>query len=166
VALPLLFARFNAAIEMRSLSTASERLVTNGVAATQYTQAIVRQVASLERTARLFQILRRPALLETFRQNHKLLVQTLDGLEDLPGDPDRAAVIERIRSRRIRSSVDLAVPTRRRQRGTAPVHAALEGRRPALDARQPADDASSRNCAPRLTHAARILGADCGRSCQ
>jgi two-component system sensor histidine kinase GlrK len=97
VALPLLFGTINAAIEMRSLSTASERLVTNGVAATQYTQAIVRQVASLERTARLFQILRRDGLLETFRQNHQLLVQTLDGLEDLPGDPDRAEVIERIR---------------------------------------------------------------------
>jgi two-component system sensor histidine kinase GlrK len=97
VAMPLLFGTINAAIEMRSLSNASERLVTNGVAATQYTQAIVRQVASLERTARLFQILRRDGLLETFRQNHRLLVQTLDGLEDLPGDPDRAAVIERIR---------------------------------------------------------------------
>ena len=97
VALPLLFGTINAAIEMRNLSTASERLVTNGVAATQYTQAIVRQVASLERTARLFQILRRDALLETFRQNHQLLMQTLDGLEGLPGDPDRAAVIERIR---------------------------------------------------------------------
>ena len=97
VALPLLFGTINAAIEMRNLSTASERLVTNGVAATQYTQAIVRQVASLERTARLFQILRRDGLLETFRQNHQLLVQTLDGLEGLPGDPDRAEVIERIR---------------------------------------------------------------------
>jgi len=97
VALPLLFGTINAAIEMRNLSSASERLVTNGVAATQFTQAIVRQVASLERTARLFQILRCDGLLETFRQNHQRLVQTLDGLENLPGDPDRAAVIERIR---------------------------------------------------------------------
>jgi two-component system sensor histidine kinase GlrK len=97
VAMPLLFGTINAAIEMRSLSNASERLVTNGVAATQYTQAIVRQVASLERTARLFQILRRDGLLETFRQNHQLLAQTLDGLEGLPGDPARAEVIERIR---------------------------------------------------------------------
>ncbi len=97
VALPLLFGTINAAVEMRNLSTASERLVANGVAATQYTQAIVRQVASLERTARLFQILRRPALLDTFRQNHQLLARTLDGLEGLPGDPDRAEVIVRIR---------------------------------------------------------------------
>ena len=98
VALPLLLGSINAAVEMRSLSTASERLVTNGVAATQYTQAIVRQVSSLERTARLYQILRRPGLLETFQQNHALLLVTLDGLEKLPGDPDRAEVIERMRS--------------------------------------------------------------------
>ena len=98
VALPLLFGTINAALEMRNLSTASERLVVNGVAATQYTQAIVRQVSSLERTARLYQILRRAILLETFQQNHQLLIATLDGLEKLPGDPDRAVVIERMRA--------------------------------------------------------------------
>ena len=64
---------------MRTLSTASERLVVNGVAATQYTQALVRQVASLERTVRLYQIIPRPALLDTFRQNRDLLLKTLDG---------------------------------------------------------------------------------------
>lgn len=113
VALPLLFGTINAAIEMRKLSNASERLVTNGVAATQYTQAIVRQVASLERTARLFQILRRDSLLETFRQNHQLLLQTLDGLEGLPGDPDRAAVIERIRLTTNSIERGLAAPDQR-----------------------------------------------------
>lgn len=98
VATPLLLGTINAAVEMRDLSLASERLVTNGVAATQYTQAIVRQVASLERTARLYQILRRPSLLEAFQQNRRLLNETLDGLEGLPGDPDRATVIASIRS--------------------------------------------------------------------
>jgi two-component system sensor histidine kinase GlrK len=97
VVAPLLLGTVNAAVEMRSLSTASELLVANGVAATQYTQAIVRQVASLERTARLYQILRRPVLLETFRQNRERLEGTLDGLERLPGDPGRAEVIERMR---------------------------------------------------------------------
>ena len=98
VALPLLIGTISAAVEIRSLATASERLVATGVAATQYTQAIVRQVSSLERTARLFQILRRDSLLETFRQNHELLVRTIDGLESLPGDPERSAVITRMRA--------------------------------------------------------------------
>src|SRR5512136_2774810 len=98
VALPLLLGTFSAAVEIRNLSSASERLVSNGVAATQITQSIVRQVAALERTARLFQILRRPTLLQVFRQNHALLVTTLDGLEDLPGDTERGDVISRMRA--------------------------------------------------------------------
>jgi len=73
VALPALLGTISAAIEMRTLSAASERLVVNGVAATQYTQALVRQVSSLERTVRLYQIIPRPALLETFVQNRDLL---------------------------------------------------------------------------------------------
>jgi len=97
VALPLLLGTISAAIEMRNLASASERLVVNGVAATQYTQALVRQVSSLERTVRLYQIIPRPALLETFRQNRKLLVETLDSFSQLPGDPARAQVIERMR---------------------------------------------------------------------
>jgi two-component system sensor histidine kinase GlrK len=98
VVLPLLLGTLGAAVEMRNLAQASERLVANGVAATQYTQSLVRQVASLERTARLYQILRRPGLLTIFQKNSALLGSTLDGLEDLPGDPDRAAVIGRMRT--------------------------------------------------------------------
>jgi len=98
VALPLLLGLVNAAIEMRNLAGASERLVLNGVAATQYTQALVRQVASLERTVRLYQIIPRPALLDTARQNRDLLVETLDGFSRLPGDPARDEVIGRMRA--------------------------------------------------------------------
>ncbi len=110
VALPLLLGTINAAVEMRNLAAASERLVLNGVAATQYTQAIVRQVSSLERTARLHQILRRPGLLETFEQNRQLFIDTLDGLEKLPGDPDRASLIDEMRARTTRIGTDLASP--------------------------------------------------------
>jgi two-component system, NtrC family, sensor histidine kinase GlrK len=98
VVLPALLGTISAAIEMRTLSTASERLVVNGVAATQYTQALVRQVSSLERTVRLYQIIPRPGLLDTFRQNRTLLTETLDGFAELPGSRDgREQVIERMR---------------------------------------------------------------------
>ena len=94
VALPALLGTISAAIEMRNLSAASERLVVNGVAATQYTQALVRQVSSLERTVRLYQIIPRPALLETFMQNRDLLTKTLQDFAALPGgNDDRARVI-------------------------------------------------------------------------
>lgn len=97
VVLPMLVGALGAAIEMRDLAQSSERLVSNGVAATQYTQSVVRQVASLERSARLYQILRTREILGVYRQNRTLLVETLDGLEQLPGDPDRAAVIGHLR---------------------------------------------------------------------
>jgi len=97
IALPLLLGTLSAALEMRRISNASEQLVVNGVTATQYTQSIVRQTSSLERTARLYQILRRPALLDTYLRNRRLLVRTLDDFDKLPGDPARAAVIERMR---------------------------------------------------------------------
>jgi len=93
VALPALLGTISAAIEMRNLSAASERLVVNGVAATQYTQALVRQVSSLERTARLYQIIPRPALINTFRQNRDLLVKTLGEFAALPGGNEEKAVV-------------------------------------------------------------------------
>src|SRR5512135_561764 len=99
VALPALLGTISAAIEMRTLSSASERMVVNGVAATQYTQALVRQVSSLERTVRLYQIIPRPALIDTFQQTRDLLVRTLNGFAELPAGKDgRLVVIERIRS--------------------------------------------------------------------
>jgi two-component system sensor histidine kinase GlrK len=98
VVLPALLGTISAAIEMRALSTASERLVVNGVAATQYTQALVRQVSSLERTVRLYQIIPRQTLLETFRQNRTVLKETLDGFAALPSGKDgRHEVIKRMR---------------------------------------------------------------------
>jgi two-component system sensor histidine kinase GlrK len=60
----------------------------------------VRQVSSLERTVRLYQIIPRPALLDTFRQNRDLLDKTLTGFAKLPGGQDeRAAVIADLRAR-------------------------------------------------------------------
>jgi two-component system sensor histidine kinase GlrK len=97
VALPALLGTISAAIEMRNLSAASERLVVNGVAATQYTQAVVRQVSSLERTVRLYQIIPRPALLESFLQNRDLLQKTLQDFSKLPsGNDERARVVARM----------------------------------------------------------------------
>jgi two-component system sensor histidine kinase GlrK len=93
VALPLLLGSVGAAVQMRDLASASERLVLNGVLATRHTQAVVRQVAAMERAARLYQILRRPPLLEAVRQNRRALGATLEELARLPGDPQREELI-------------------------------------------------------------------------
>jgi two-component system sensor histidine kinase GlrK len=98
VALPLLLGSIGAAVQMRDLAAASERLVLNGVLATRQTQSVVRQVAAMERAARLYQILRRPPLLDAVRQNRTALEATLTELALLPGDPGREALIARLQS--------------------------------------------------------------------
>ncbi len=103
VALPLLLGSVVAAVQMRDLAAASERLVLNGVLATRHTQAIVRQVAAMERAARLFQILGRPPLLEAVEQNRRALETTLLELVKLPGDPGREQLVAKLRE-----SADLA----------------------------------------------------------
>jgi two-component system, NtrC family, sensor histidine kinase GlrK len=115
VALPALFGTISAAIEMRTLAAASERLVVTGVSATQYTQALVRQVSSLERTVRLYQIIPRPTLIDTFRQNRQLLLDTLLGFARLEArDDGRVEVINRMDEtvHRITSAVESQSPAR------------------------------------------------------
>jgi len=97
VALPLLLGSVGAAVQMRDLASTSERLVLNGVLAARHTQAVVRQVAAMERAARLYQILRRPPLLEAVRQNRRALDATLQELAALPGDPQREQLITSLR---------------------------------------------------------------------
>jgi two-component system sensor histidine kinase GlrK len=97
VALPLLLGSVIAAVQMRDLAAASERLVLNGVLATRHTQAIVRQVAAMERAARLYQILGRPPLLEAVEQNRRALETTLLELVKLPGDPGREQLVAKLR---------------------------------------------------------------------
>jgi len=71
----------------------------------------VRQVSSLERTVRLYQIIPRPALVDTFQQNRDLLIRTLDGFASLPASADgRREVIARIRNSV--DTIDRAVQTR------------------------------------------------------
>jgi two-component system sensor histidine kinase GlrK len=99
VSLPLLAGVLSAGYEMRRLSESSERLVVYGVQATRYTQALVRQVAAMERTARLYQLLGQPQLKSLFDENHRRLGLVLDGVTARPGDAERDAVVAGIRRR-------------------------------------------------------------------
>src|SRR5688572_20687236 len=83
---------------MTRLSESSERLVVYGVQATQYTQALVRQTAAMERSARLYQLLGTAELLAVFRENHRRMQGALDALAGLPGDDARGDAIDRIRA--------------------------------------------------------------------
>ena len=98
VSLPLLLGVVSATVQMTRLSESSERLVVYGVQATQYTQALVRQTAAMERSARLYQLLGNADLLAVFRENHRRMQLALDALAGLPGDDARGAAIDEVRS--------------------------------------------------------------------
>lgn len=97
VSMPLLAGVVSAALNITRLSASSERLVLHGVEATRYTQAIVRQIAAMERSARLYQLLGRAELLDVFGENRRRMETVLDALETLPGDGARPGLIAELR---------------------------------------------------------------------
>src|ERR1700722_20844833 len=86
VAAPLLFAIVDAALQMNRMSSRSEQLVVRGVQGTRNNQRMFVEIASLERSARLYQILPNNELLEAYARNQQRLEGTLDELLTLPLD--------------------------------------------------------------------------------
>lgn len=86
VAAPLLFAIVNAAVQMNKLSNRSEQLVVHGMQGTRSNQRMFEEIAGLERTARLYQIIPSPELLEAYARNHERLQATINELRSLPLD--------------------------------------------------------------------------------
>lgn len=95
IAVPLLIAVLTAAVQMRELAAASEKLVVDSVQATRATQALFAEIASIERTTRLYQVLRDPKLVETFERANDALTSTrLDLARHQRSDAGRAAVTQ------------------------------------------------------------------------
>jgi two-component system sensor histidine kinase GlrK len=84
VAAPLLFAIVNAAVQMNRLSNRSEQLVVRGMQGSGNNQRMFVEIAALERTARLYQILPNSELLEVYARNQERLESTLDELLAMP----------------------------------------------------------------------------------
>jgi two-component system, NtrC family, sensor histidine kinase GlrK len=97
ISLPLLAGVVSASFQMSSLSQRSERLVTHGVQGTQLSQALVQQIAAMERSARLYQVLGLADVLTAFHDNHDRMQAALDGMEALPGDEARTGLTQSIR---------------------------------------------------------------------
>jgi two-component system sensor histidine kinase GlrK len=110
VSLPLLVGVVSAALEISRLADSSERLVLHGMQATRYSQAMVRQVAAMERSARLYQLLGESELRAVFDENHRRMRAVLDGLALLPGDPARDTLLDEIRARAQSIAKGLASP--------------------------------------------------------
>ena len=80
MAVPLLAAILTALLQMRSLADTGQRIIVEGVTAARASQALFAQIASLERTARLFNVLNDQKLLELYRSEDERLTATRDQL--------------------------------------------------------------------------------------
>lgn len=79
---PLLLAILNATVQMRHLADSSQRLVADGVRTTRLSQDLYAQIALLERSARLYQVLGDASVLAAFRDHDDRLgaiVSALNG---------------------------------------------------------------------------------------
>ncbi|MGH8295660.1 MAG: sensor histidine kinase [Steroidobacteraceae bacterium] len=76
LALPLLVAIITAALQIRTLATTGQKIVIEGVTAARASQQLFSQIASLERTARLYDVLNDPKLLESYEQENQTFAAT------------------------------------------------------------------------------------------
>src|SRR6202140_3884987 len=92
---PLLLAILHAAVQMRRLSDTSQQLVVDSVQSTRLTQDMYAQIALLERSARLHQVLGEPAVRTAFREHDAKLARIVGTLRqrlraaDAPGPLQR-----------------------------------------------------------------------------
>ena len=76
LALPLLVAIITAALQIRTLATTGQKIVIAGVTSARASQQLFSQIASLERTARLYDVLNDPKLLESYEQEDETFSAT------------------------------------------------------------------------------------------
>jgi hypothetical protein len=73
IAGPLLVAVVDAVIQIRSLAATSQQLVLGGVQSARLSRSLIADIASLERTGRLYQVLPESGLLDTYRRTDQSL---------------------------------------------------------------------------------------------
>jgi two-component system sensor histidine kinase GlrK len=76
MAVPLLVAVLTAVLQIRDLADSGQKIVLQGVTNAGASQSLYSQIASLERDARLYDVLNDPKLLEPFRSQDALLSKT------------------------------------------------------------------------------------------
>ena len=76
IAVPLLVAVLNAAVQMRQIASTSEKLVVESVRATRATQELFAEIAAIERGTRVYQVLRDPKLTESITRSEVRLSTT------------------------------------------------------------------------------------------
>lgn len=108
VSIPLLLGVVIAATKVRNLSDESATLVRSGVETTHYTQQLFQQIAPIERSAKFYQVLKDPELLEVYRDSRERLMATLESIERL--EPTRAVHVRTLRDGLKRVDAALLAP--------------------------------------------------------
>src|SRR6267378_4045442 len=80
IAVPLLVAILTAVLQIRNLADTGQKIVIQGVAGARASQKLFGQIASLERTARLYDVLGKPQFLDVYRTQDELLSTTREQL--------------------------------------------------------------------------------------
>src|ERR1700693_2577007 len=81
IAVPLLVALLTAVLQIRNLADTGTKIVIQGVAGARASQALFGQIASLERMARLYDVLGDPKLLDLYRTQDERLSTTREQLQ-------------------------------------------------------------------------------------
>ena len=76
LALPLLVAILTAALQIRTLATTGQKIVIEGVTAARASQQLFSQIATLERTARLYDVLNDRSYLDTYKEEDETFSAT------------------------------------------------------------------------------------------
>ncbi len=98
VSIPLLLGVVIAATKVRNLSEESATLVRSGVQTTHYTQQLFQQIAPIERSAKLYQVLNDPGLLDVYGDSRERLLATLASIETTAADQEHALQLRAIRN--------------------------------------------------------------------
>ena len=98
VALPLLLAVVWALVNLDRLAEQSEQLVVAGVSATENNRQLSQQVATLQRAAGQFVVLRTPDAMSLMRQDLASFEATLDAVQPLARVTDSAELAESVRT--------------------------------------------------------------------
>jgi two-component system sensor histidine kinase GlrK len=111
IAVPLLVAILTAVLQIRNLADTGQKIVIQGVAGARASQKLFGQIASLERTARLYDVLGGPKLLELYRTQDELLSTTREQLH-VQATSDTRRTLEEIGvlQRSLRNTVMSAPP--------------------------------------------------------
>jgi two-component system sensor histidine kinase GlrK len=94
MAVPLLVAILTAVLQIRELGDSGQKIVIQGVTTARASQALFGQIASLERTARLYGVLNDPKLIDVYRAQDERLKTTREQLHGQAGAEARQTLEE------------------------------------------------------------------------